>query len=58
MRAFPPPASLLRTYRWQRLHARAHLLRKALLKRVYRKGPAYRKAGVMLAGIVPRAGSR
>ena len=27
---------------------------KALLKRVYRKGPAYRKAGVMLAGIVPR----
>lgn len=27
---------------------------KALLGRIYRKGPAYRKVGVMLAGIVPR----
>jgi DNA polymerase V len=27
---------------------------KELLKRIYRQGPAYRKAGVMLAGIVPR----
>ncbi len=27
---------------------------KALLARVYRRGPAYRKTGVMLAGIVPR----
>jgi len=27
---------------------------KALLERVYKKGPAYRKVGVMLAGIVPR----
>lgn len=27
---------------------------KGLLKRVYRKGPAYRKVGIMLAGIVPR----
>lgn len=27
---------------------------KALLARVYRSGPAYRKVGVMLAGIVPR----
>lgn len=26
----------------------------ALIARVYRKGPAYRKVGVMLAGIVPR----
>lgn len=27
---------------------------KALLSRIYRKGPAYRKVGIMLAGIVPR----
>lgn len=27
---------------------------KALLSRIYRKGPAYRKVGVMLAGIAPR----
>jgi DNA polymerase V len=25
-----------------------------LLERIYRKGPAYRKVGVLLAGIVPR----
>ncbi|HHO76590.1 MAG TPA: Y-family DNA polymerase [Deltaproteobacteria bacterium] len=27
---------------------------KALLERVYKKGPVYRKAGIMLSGIVPR----
>jgi DNA polymerase V len=27
---------------------------KALLTRIYRKGPAYRKVGIMLAGITPR----